>query len=39
LPDGNTKTISVEEMAVVMADGAHYLIEPQEDLILVGDKK
>ncbi len=38
LPDGNTKTISVEEMAVVTAEGARYLIEPQEDLILVGKK-
>lgn len=38
LPDGNTKTISVEEMAVVTANGAEYLIQPQEDLILVGKK-
>jgi Xaa-Pro dipeptidase len=38
LPDGNTKTISVEEMAVVTSNGAKYLIEPQEDLILVGRK-
>lgn len=38
LPDGNTKTISVEEMAVVNSDGATYLIEPQEELILVGKK-
>ncbi|WP_143960734.1 M24 family metallopeptidase [Litoribacter populi] len=35
LPDGNEKTMSVEEMAVVTADGAEYLIEPQEDLILI----
>ena len=38
LPDGNTKTISVEEMAVVTSSGAQYLIEPQEELILVGKK-
>lgn len=37
-PDGTTKTISVEEMAVVTADGAEYLISPQEELILVGNK-
>jgi len=37
LPEGGTKTISVEEMAVVTADGAEYLIEPQEELILVGE--
>lgn len=37
-PDGTEKTISVEEMAVVTADGARYLITPQEDLILVGKK-
>ncbi len=36
--DGTEKTISVEEMAVVTADGARYLIDPQEDLILVGKK-
>lgn len=36
LPDGNLKTISVEEMAVINEDGAEYLIEPQEDLILIG---
>ena len=35
LEGGGTKTISVEEMAVVTADGAEYLIEPQESLILV----
>jgi Xaa-Pro aminopeptidase len=33
--DGSTKTISVEEMAVVTADGAEYLIPPQENLILI----
>lgn len=37
-PDGTEKTISVEEMAVVTANGARYLITPQEDLILVGKK-
>jgi Xaa-Pro aminopeptidase len=35
LPDGNTKTMSVEEMAVVTKDGAKYLIAPQEKLILI----
>jgi len=35
LKDGGTKTISVEEMAVVKKDKAEYLIEPQEDLILI----
>ncbi len=30
-----TKTISVEEMAVVTERGAEYLIPPQEDLILI----
>lgn len=33
--DGTTKTISVEEMAVVGENGAEYLIQPQEELILV----
>jgi len=33
--DGTTKTISVEEMAVITKDGANYLIEPQEELILI----
>jgi Xaa-Pro aminopeptidase len=37
--DGTEKTISVEEMAVVTATGAEYLIAPQEELILVGRKK
>ena len=37
-PDGTEKTISVEEMAVVTANGARYLIDPQEELILVGKK-
>lgn len=34
-PDGTTKTISVEEMAVVTADGAAYLIPPQRDLVVI----
>ena len=38
-PDSTEKTISVEEMAVVTAEGARYLITPQEDLILVGKSK
>jgi Xaa-Pro aminopeptidase len=33
--DGGTKTISVEEMAVVTENGAEYLTEPQEELILI----
>ncbi len=33
--DGTTKTISVEEMAVVTTDGAEYLIPPQEELVLI----
>ncbi|MFY0602862.1 MAG: aminopeptidase P family protein [Flavobacteriaceae bacterium] len=37
--DGTEKTISVEEMAVVTKDGANYLIEPQEELILIPNKK
>jgi Xaa-Pro aminopeptidase len=37
-PDGTTKTISVEEMAVVTETGAHYLTRPQEDLFLVGKR-
>jgi len=37
IEDG-TKTISVEEMAVVTSDGAEYLTEPQEDLILIQTK-
>ncbi|MFY0522934.1 M24 family metallopeptidase [Archangium gephyra] len=32
---GQTKTISVEEMAVVTEKGAEYLIPPQETLILI----
>lgn len=33
-----TKTISVEEMAVVTETGAKYLINPQEELILIPSK-
>ena len=39
LADGNTKTISVEEMAVVKENGAEYLIEPQGEMILISSKK
>ncbi|WP_411894538.1 M24 family metallopeptidase [Winogradskyella sp. A2] len=35
LGSGGIKTISVEEMAVVKSNRAEYLIEPQEDLILI----
>lgn len=35
LPNGNLKTISVEEMVVITKDGAEYLIAPQEELILI----
>ncbi|MCP9198588.1 M24 family metallopeptidase [Gramella sp. GC03-9] len=35
LPNGELKTISVEEMAVVTENGAEYLIEPQEELVLI----
>lgn len=38
LPDGYTKTMSVEEMAVVTKDGARYLIEPQTELVLIKGK-
>jgi Xaa-Pro dipeptidase len=38
LADGSTKTISVEEMAVVGTEGARYLVAPQEELILVPAK-
>ncbi len=37
LEGGGTKTISVEEMAVITETGAEYLIPPQEELILVGN--
>ena len=33
--DGSTKTISVEEMVVITEDGAEWLIEPQEEWVLV----
>ena len=35
LEEGSLKTISVEEMAIVTKNGAEYLIEPQEELILI----
>jgi len=35
LPNGNLKTISVEEMAVITENGAEYLVEPQEELVLI----
>ena len=35
LSDSTTKTISVEEMAVITADGARWMTPPQEDLILI----
>jgi len=35
LPGGNLKTISVEEMAVITENGAEYLIDPQEELVLI----
>jgi len=35
LADGNTKTISVEEMAVITKNGAEYMCRPQEKLILI----
>jgi Xaa-Pro dipeptidase len=35
LGDGTTKTISVEEMAVITATGAEYLIPPQQALVLI----
>ncbi|WJG07771.1 M24 family metallopeptidase [Aliiglaciecola sp. LCG003] len=38
LNEQDLKTISVEEMAVITADGAEYLIPPQQEIILVGSK-
>ena len=35
LPEGGTKTLSVEEMAVVTESSAEFLIPPQEELILI----
>ncbi|OZC01889.1 M24 family metallopeptidase [Rubricoccus marinus] len=35
LANGETKTISVEEMVVITEDGAEWLVPPQEDLILI----
>lgn len=37
--DGGTKTISVEEMAVITETGAEYLVAPQEELILIRSKR
>ena len=36
--DGTFKSISVEEMTVVNADGAEYLIAPQEVLLIISLK-
>ena len=33
--DGTTRTISVEEMVVITDDGAEWLIEPQEEWVLI----
>lgn len=33
--EGGTKTISVEEMAVITESGAEYLTDPQDELILI----
>lgn len=38
LADETEKTISVDEMAVVTIDGASYLIDSQEELILINNK-
>jgi len=38
LTDSTTKTLSVEEMAVITEDGAMWMTNPQEDLILVHSK-
>mgnify|MGYP006447745995 FL=1 len=35
LTDSTTKTLSVEEMAVITETGAEWLTPPQEDLILI----
>ena len=34
--DGTTKTISVEEMVVITEDGAEWMIDPQEEWVLIG---
>jgi Xaa-Pro aminopeptidase len=36
--DGTTKTISVEEMVVITDDGADWLIDPQEEWVLVSSE-
>ncbi len=36
LEGGGLKTISVEEMAEIKEDGAHYLVPPQQELVLIG---
>ena len=36
LEGGGLKTISVEEMVEIKEDGAHYLIPPQQELVLIG---
>jgi Xaa-Pro dipeptidase len=37
--DGATKTISVEEMVVITADGAEYLTPPQDALVLIPTRR
>lgn len=39
LPNGQPKTISVEEMVKITDSGAEYLIPPQQDLILISLKQ
>ena len=36
--DGTTKTISVEEMVVITDDGAEWLIDPQEEWVLISSE-
>lgn len=38
LNETDTKTFSVEEMAVITKEGAKYLLEPQKELILIKDR-